>query len=393
MPTEGARKGARDRAWSWRGAWLAVIGTFALTLLGGIAAAGPGWTVVPAPSSGATNDQLAADACVLAPVKLCKAVGYSGATTAAPQHTFVLSSSGGGWIRNPSPNVLSGDALTGVSCVTSTFCKAVGYYFDGTYDQPLIIAWSRGWARNPSPPLGAGTNELLGVSCASVKLCFAVGETTIGTGPQRTLIEEWNGSAWHHVTSPSPGGAPDVLNGVSCASVTLCKAVGTSGHPGQTTTLIESFNGHTWSLQASPNGGNGENVLYGVACAPKAAVCKAVGYDLYYGGAQPLIESWRGAAWAIEPSVTTGGYPTYLTGDACPTAKSCRAVGYTLGGGTSRTFIEGWTGATWVMQTSPNRGSGENSLDAIACFSAAACRAAGDWAGSLGDHSLLESQG
>src|SRR2546427_1585311 len=73
------------------------------------------------------------------------------------------------------------------------------------------------------PYQNAPTNDLYDVSCVSVTFCVAVGGYR-APGEFRTLIESWDGRAWHIVPSPRPGDSG--LNGVSCVSVTSCTAVG-----------------------------------------------------------------------------------------------------------------------------------------------------------------------
>src|SRR5438105_492320 len=85
------------------------------------------------------------------------------------------------------------------------------------------------WAIVNSPNAIATPNydnvHLSSVTCASASECWAVGEHG-GSGPyyaqipNQTLIEQWDGTQWSIVTSPSNpsvnGG--NYLNGVTCAS-------------------------------------------------------------------------------------------------------------------------------------------------------------------------------
>ena len=89
--------------------------------------------------------------------------------------------------------------------------------------------------------------------CVSTADCWAVGETYISTNKYATLTEQWDGSAWTVVSSPSPSSG-SVLLRVTCVSATDCLAVGDNGS-GNTisTALIEQWNGNTWSVVLTPS--------------------------------------------------------------------------------------------------------------------------------------------
>src|SRR5258707_1155137 len=84
------------------------------------------------------------------------------------------------------------------------------------------------WSIVPSPN-GSSLffNQLQGVACASVTSCVAVGTYSDGT-VDRTLAESWNGSSWTKDTTVDPSvatGAPDQsLSSVACTSPTSCIA-------------------------------------------------------------------------------------------------------------------------------------------------------------------------
>ena len=81
---------------------------------------------------------------------------------------------------------------------------------------------------------------LNGVSCASPTNCTAVGDYyRTASGPQPTLIERWNGTAWRVEPSPSTGRG-STLDSVSCPSATSCTAVGS---------LIIGWNGVSWKVE------------------------------------------------------------------------------------------------------------------------------------------------
>src|SRR5205085_11633775 len=90
-----------------------------------------------------------------------------------------------------------------------------------------------------------------------------------------TLIEQWNGSTWSVVSSPSPG----LLKGIAIVTANDIWAVGDFVDPntGTTQTVIEQWNGTSWSVVPSPNPSASENVLNAAAVAPRFDQAWAVG--------------------------------------------------------------------------------------------------------------------
>ncbi len=181
------------------------------------------------------------------------------------------------------------------------------------------------------------------MTCVSASNCRAVGYHSVGSAHQ-TLIEQWDGTSWSIVASPNISGAQhNFLETVACNSASDCWAVGeyfdTSN--ARYRTLIEQWNGSAWSIVASPNVGNDHNDLYGVTCT-SASQCWAVGF--YYNSAayQTLIEQWNGGAWSIVTSANTSTtLGNHLYSVSCTSASDCRAVGYYFQGETPQTLIEG----------------------------------------------------
>ena len=155
------------------------------------------------------------------------------------------------------PGVPGGPNLGGVSCVSSTACKAVGFYTNSSGVQvALAERWNgTAWSNQSVPkPTGATKVTLNGVSCVSSTACKAVGFYTNSSGVQVALAERWNGTAWSNQSVPKPTGATKVtLNGVSCVSSTACKAVGFyTNSSGVQVALAERWNGTAWSNQSVP---------------------------------------------------------------------------------------------------------------------------------------------
>jgi hypothetical protein len=369
---------------------------------------GSTWTTVASPSEGSYNNYLNGVSCVSA--TSCKAVGYW-YNSSGVQRTLILSWNGGNWTV-ASPNKGTGDnQLNGVSCVSATSCKAVGSYrtVSGGVLHTLIESWNGStWTVVASPNNGNvddnGT-ELNGVSCVSSTACKAVGDWQ-SSGGRRTLTESWNGSTWTIVASPNAGNYSNSFAGVSCVSATSCKAVGSDAVSSSSAsrTLIASWNGATWSLVASPNPpntvGSGSR-LAGVSCVSPTS-CTAVGYaekhwDLPEGSGnddQTLIESWNGSTWSIVASPNVNVFRNRLNGVSCVSATSCTAVGLysdSFQHSSMRPLIESWDGSSWTVTTSPLIDN--EALFGVSCGSPTSCKAVGNTSSGQSSQTFIESYG
>lgn len=187
------------------------------------------------------------------------------------------------WSVIPSPRNPCGDTeLQAVSCRAASSCTAVGYYFHGPGDWTLAESWDgTRWSTVPSPnPAPTNNNELLGVSCAGSDSCAAVGWYQLAfAGPALTLAERWNGTRWSIVASPSPGTPrlSDSLTSVSCTGPADCTAAGARQYApaSYAQTLVETWNGTAWHWARSPNPRPSQQ-LDGVACTSSSS-CEAVG--------------------------------------------------------------------------------------------------------------------
>jgi hypothetical protein len=259
----------------------------------------------------------------------------------------------------------------GVSCPTARVCTVVG---SDAQQTPLAARWSgASWVIQRLPlPTGATGSVLSGVSCTSRRACTAVGsvnETAAAGLVVRTLVERWNGKRWSVQPAPTPtvcqqghcytiGG----FLGVSCASATVCTAVGTYRVPAdQQRVLVERWDGKRWTIQPSPTPQRRPSALTLVSC-PSVTACMTVRSS---GGGE-LFEHWVGKRWTVYPGGTTAN----LTGLSCPTTSACTAVGSLPGRGG---LVERWNGKDWSDQPTANPGN----LGGVSCTSATVCTAVG----------------
>jgi hypothetical protein len=287
------------------------------------------------------------------------------------------------WSIVASPNVAPDDRLNGVSCISASFCVAAGFSNGSGPDRALIESWNGStWSIVPTPSSSPAAADLYGVSCATATFCVAVG-LTFGGGPEQTLIEQWNGLNWSIASSPNPAGVPNNrLFGVSCTSSSFCVAVGESIAP-LPRTLALQWNGATWSIATTPNTLATEpNNLSGVTCK-NPSWCIAVGSSVSAGATAnlTLIEQWNGATWSIVPSPAPApNQDEFLSGVTCPSESFCVAVGYLLTNpvGYDVSLIEQWNGSTWSVVPAPlAAGSLSDQLSGVSCVGPTSCVAVG----------------
>ena len=145
--------------------------------------------------------------------------------------TLIEQWNGTSWsiVPSPSTSATQSNQLLGGSCVSASDCWAVGFASNGPTAQTLIEQWNgTSWSIVPSPSTSATqSNQLLGVSCVSASDCWAVGIAISGAATNQTLVEQWNGTSWSIVPSPSTSATQaNELSGVSCVSASDCWAAG-----------------------------------------------------------------------------------------------------------------------------------------------------------------------
>ena len=203
---------------------------------------GTSWSIVTSPNTSTTQKNwLQGVSCTSATA--CMAVGSY--NTGSYNQTLIEQWNGTSWsiVTSPNASTTQDNTLFGVSCTSASSCTAVGAYNSGTYNQTLIEQWNgTSWSIVTSPNTSTTlSNDLYGVSCTSTTFCMAAGFYFTGSYWQ-TLIEQWNGTTWSIVTSPNTSTTlSNDLYGVSCTSTTACMAVGFNSNAGVYQTLIEEF--------------------------------------------------------------------------------------------------------------------------------------------------------
>jgi hypothetical protein len=217
---------------------------------------------------------------------------------------------GSSWSIVSSPKLAGIGSLNAVTALSATNIWAVGEYSNSsnTSEQPLIEHWDgSSWKVIQSPQVGNLYAVLNSISAISADDIWAVGiyasKTVIGNS--ETLLEHWNGTSWSVIPAPHSGG---FLSSVAAISANDVWAVGDIGSAGNTATgyqgtqtLVEHWNGSAWHIVKSLNPGIAANALDAVT-ALSAHDVYAVGYTSNNFADQvrePFIEHWNGSSWSV----------------------------------------------------------------------------------------------
>lgn len=371
---------------------IAVVVTLAVWLSGATAALASSWSVKRLPSPiRAKSGVLSGVSCRSATA--CTAVGF--ANRLGRDVTLAERWNGSRWAieATPNPAGANGSRLVYVSCVSRSFCTAVGTYFDRAgVLVTLAERWNNtGWAIQATPnPAAAKRSKLNGVSCSAATACVAVGWFVNGSGKYTTLAERSNGTGWAIQPTPNPAGAKgSELIQTSCTSLRACTAVGDFvNSAGTDVTLAERWNGAGWTIESTPNPvGAQSSDLAGVSCT-RSTTCTAVGYYVNSAGTLvSLAERWNGSTWSNQQVPTPAGAKrSALVDVSCTSIRTCTAVGdFVNSAGTDVTLAERWNGHTWAIQPTPNpRGAKRSVFYGASCGSTAACTAVGWFRGGIG---------
>jgi hypothetical protein len=203
--------------------------------------------------------------------------------------TLIENFTGHKWTVVPSPDASTGNnRLDAVTAVSANDVWAVGtaQNASGVF-QTLTEHWNgTAWSIVPSPSGTGSAAELDSAAAVSSSNVWAAGDSGSGT-----LIEQWNGTKWAVVTSPSPSTVSNNLAAIAVVSANDIWAVGSSLTSSFTfQTVIEQWNGTTWAVVTSPSPGSAAS-LAGAAADPVSGQSWAVGdFTATNGAEQTLTE-------------------------------------------------------------------------------------------------------
>ena len=253
--------------------------------------------------------------------------------------------------------------FTSVSCLSDTFCIAVGGGTDGTTSLTTgpgtAVSWDgASWSEPsvyfPAPATGPVTAPILpAVSCTDGPTCVIAD----GSGH----VSDGNGTDWSApmaVPAPTPasgsasgGSGPPPSAAVSCPTPTFCAVVDSTG---RAYTLSDGVWGLPW-----PGGSNAPHSPagpVGISC-PGPSDCTAV--------VGPSILDWNGVGWSDDPQPWTTSPAVGPTAVSCPTPSLCAVVNGT-------TVAMRITGGPWSADPTVDPAGG---LDSISCPSTSFCMA------------------
>jgi hypothetical protein len=348
---------------------------------------GSTWTAEPLPgfiSHGTTLPVVSLSGVSCVPSGGCDAVGYH--STYGDQGSEVVTAewNGSAWSDQQEPASTQTNAqLSALSCPAATACEAVGSEVEGWNG----TVWS---PQNHSLPAGG---SLQGDSCTSPTACVAVGDETGNSGKaNRIFADTFDGTAWTRapIATPSSASLPQ-LTGISCQAVASCTAVGSdTDAAGVSVPLVLTDSGSGWTPATTPSlsVADHSSSLTSVSCAAPGS-CMAVGTDA--GGVLTLRSLAGHFSPQAAPNPGDGNDASNTmpapASVACPTSRTCRMVGsYTNAAGNDNGFAERWNGTSWALQPTPAEGSDTaTTLDAVSCPSVRRCIASGSRADSVGE--------
>jgi len=291
-------------------------------------------------------------AVLLAALSLQTSDAHAAPSSGQGSHQQVNSASCGTWKVVPSPNGNGSSGLNTMAVVSAHAIWAVGNVANPvTHVRTTLIEFWNGTAwhivsnPNPSPTY----NNFYSITAVSPNDVWAIGFYANSVGTAQTLIEHWNGKQWRVVPSPNVKDEDNELLSVAAASARDIWAVGFKfDSNGNQSALIEHWNGKQWRIVLSPSL-NANEALSGVA-AISANDAWAVGTSNF--NTQTLIEHWNGSRWSVVKSTDSGGE---LRGITATSRNDIWAVGDapTGAGGASQALIEHWNGKQWRVVPSP----------------------------------------
>jgi Phosphoesterase family len=249
---------------------------------------------------------------------------------------------------------------------------AVGEYLNGDYqDRALIETWNgTSWSIADNPQPGSVRDMLFGASALSPSDVWVVGDQEGSDNVFETLAEHWNGNSWSVIPTPDPGSSGNHLYAVDAVSSDDVWAAGQQlGGNGPDRGLVEHWNGQHWSVVPTPPSPSGDPlVMLDAITVTGGTVWVAGEADSPAGGGQPLIESYSGGKWAVAglPATPDSANWTNLYGLAV-TGTTIWAVGTYVDPGTdnNNALILKRTGSAWSVDHAPNPGTGSNILGGV----------------------------
>lgn len=263
-------------------------------------------------------------------------------------HTLVEHWDGSGWIVVDTPDVgtiisMSADAPADVWAL-------------GTRRGNVALHWNGATWRSIGIP-NVLDSELSSISAlgphdvwaAGTRSGRLVGKNTRGLA---SLVEHWDGSAWHVVPTPSPGERDTYLQGIVAISPRDVWAAGYLQESARDRDLAFTlhWDGRHWSSVPLPQLSPTLNVLWGIGTDGAGGAWTVGHYEDTAHHLAGMIYRWTGTAWVVTPVPQTPQWsPTAIAGSASDDV-------WALGSAPTSAFAIGhWDGVRWSLVVPPFR--------------------------------------
>jgi hypothetical protein len=355
----------------------------------------PGWNVVPSPSFGMLDNNLAAVSAGCSSDAWAVGSFYPPGQGGNVLRALGLHFDGTRWTGYPLPNVgLNENSLLGVSELPSGEAWAVGYYQSADYKQRTLIEHYDGtdWKVVASPNPGSRQNIVYGVAAISNKDVWAVGGTQNDDYLWRTLALHWDGDEWSVVPTVDPGATGNVFYAVSASStgVYATGQIAGTGFPG--VALVERWDGTKWNVVSTPADPGGTDMSLAVT-ASGASVTIVGDRESSLAPYTTFVASGTASGLGLLSSPNEGTTENDLFGAATAADGSTWAVGWTIDATTGNhdTLLEQGAAGTWSLVTgpNPNPSNGDNGLSSVAAIPGGGLWAVGITPNTAGNPSTL----
>ena len=303
------------------------------------------------------------------------------------------------------PTGTKADDVNSASCKTAKSCLVVGDYYISTSGSPashVLTLSSNGTSLRPTPtaplPKGATDAVLSGVSCVTTRYCVALGvadgaTAAFGDDGSLIIIETWNGAKWTLHTAAASIGSTTMLvpSVVSCATTTFCVLAGTA-YSATVKPYVASWNGKKLTTMKPATAGGSADVVMatGVSCAT-ASNCAVTGANLgpAISGTSTTTSTaftqiWNGKTWQLaKVKWPKADASPFTSGVSCYAEHSCEAVGVgsASDSGTSPydATAASFKGTAGTVQAVPAPPKGDsNEFAAVSCLPWGSCVAIGE---------------
>jgi hypothetical protein len=277
----------------------------------------------------------------------------------------------GTWTITSAPPTGQNGELAGVASVSSTDAWAVGTTageLNGVGAKILIDNWNgTAWSQVTTPTTPGNTAYLDAVSASSTTDAWAVGTTSTNREGFAPVALHWNGTAWS-VSTSAPSAVPG--DGIGVADISSTDAYLLTYSASAAAGFLAQWNGTTWSrvtLPAPPNNGE-SSTLNAIAANGPDDVWIVGSYLDTAGGDQTYTLHYNGTAWSIVSMPSSGSASLVYDFDSLQvdSPTDVWAVGGSgtdipaIGGGTTSTRIEHWNGTAWSVVSSPSPGTDDD---------------------------------